>query len=231
MTIAEKLQTIAENEQKVYDAGYAKGKAEGGGGGEEDMLRYCNQPNFVGLGVFDKEEVVLNLDMTLSLYRVVYQGNYPTATNTKVKHLVLNCKQQVLNVQQMMIVSDQVLDRVTLNADLSKSTSFMQMLRSQHALKVVDGTPLDLSSSTNNSAVLMDSPNVEEVRFAPNTIKSSIGLEGSEKLSDATVQSVIDGLADLTGATAQTLTLHATVKGKLTDAQVAAITAKNWTLA
>lgn len=34
MSIAEKLQTIAENEQKVYDAGYNKGKAEGGGNAE-----------------------------------------------------------------------------------------------------------------------------------------------------------------------------------------------------
>jgi hypothetical protein len=32
MSIAEKLLTIAENEQRVYDAGYEKGKAEGGGG-------------------------------------------------------------------------------------------------------------------------------------------------------------------------------------------------------
>lgn len=34
MSIAEKLQTIAENEQRVYDAGYEKGKAEVGGGEE-----------------------------------------------------------------------------------------------------------------------------------------------------------------------------------------------------
>ena len=32
MSIAEKLAQIAENEQKVYNAGYEKGKAEGGGG-------------------------------------------------------------------------------------------------------------------------------------------------------------------------------------------------------
>lgn len=32
MSIAEKLALIAENEQKVYNAGYEKGKAEGGGG-------------------------------------------------------------------------------------------------------------------------------------------------------------------------------------------------------
>lgn len=49
MSIADKLQTILENEQKVYNAGYEKGKSEGGGGGtdtsdatatSEDILLY-----------------------------------------------------------------------------------------------------------------------------------------------------------------------------------------------
>ena len=35
MSIAEKLITIAENEQRVFDAGFEKGKAEGGGGDTE----------------------------------------------------------------------------------------------------------------------------------------------------------------------------------------------------
>lgn len=38
MSIAEKLQIIAENEQKVYNAGYEKGKSEGGGSGEQPTL-------------------------------------------------------------------------------------------------------------------------------------------------------------------------------------------------
>lgn len=37
MTVAEKLAVVAENEQKVFAAGYAKGKAEGGGGGDTDV--------------------------------------------------------------------------------------------------------------------------------------------------------------------------------------------------
>lgn len=36
MSIAEKLQTVAENQQKVYDAGYAAGQAAGGGGGDTE---------------------------------------------------------------------------------------------------------------------------------------------------------------------------------------------------
>ena len=68
------------------------------------------------------------------------------------------------------------------------------------------------------------------VRFVANTIKLSIAFAQSDNLSTETIQSIIDGLADLTGGTAQTLTLHSTVGSKLTDTQKATITAKNWTL-
>lgn len=64
----------------------------------------------------------------------------------------------------------------------------------------------------------------------PNSIKISINFADSKLLSDVSIQSIIDGLADLTGGTAQTLTLHSTVGSKLTDTQKATITAKNWTL-
>ena len=61
-------------------------------------------------------------------------------------------------------------------------------------------------------------------------VGKSISFSDCSLLTNASVQSVIDHLKDLTGATAQTLTFHADVGGKLTDAQKAAITAKNWTL-
>ena len=67
------------------------------------------------------------------------------------------------------------------------------------------------------------------------TIEGEIGtnftLVNSSKLTTESVNSVINALVDLTGATAQTLTLHATVKANLTETQIASITSKNWTLA
>ena len=63
------------------------------------------------------------------------------------------------------------------------------------------------------------------------TIGKSISFVNSALLSDASIQSIIDGLADLTGSTAQTLTFHADVKAKLTESQISQITSKNWTLA
>ena len=67
------------------------------------------------------------------------------------------------------------------------------------------------------------------------TVTGTIGgtafnLSSCSMLTDASVQCIIDHLKDRTGTTAATLTFHATVGGKLTQAQKDAISAKNWTL-
>jgi hypothetical protein len=84
-------------------------------------------------------------------------------------------------------------------------------------------------ANTFNSTFLLASA-LETIRFVPGTIKASVGFAYSSALTDTSIQSIVDGLADLTGGTAQTLTLHATVGAKLTDAQKTAISAKNWTV-
>lgn len=59
---------------------------------------------------------------------------------------------------------------------------------------------------------------------------SNLNFVSSDKLTTASVQSILDHLKDLTGQAANTLAFHADVGAKLTEAQKAAITAKNWTL-
>ena len=71
---------------------------------------------------------------------------------------------------------------------------------------------------------------LENITFE-GVIGCNISFVHSSKLSDASVQSIIDHLADLTGQATQTLTFHKEVGAKLTDTQKATITAKNWTLA
>lgn len=63
------------------------------------------------------------------------------------------------------------------------------------------------------------------------TIGKTIEFTESKLLSNASVQSIINALKDLTNSSAQTITFHADVKAKLTDNQIAQITAKNWNLA
>ena len=67
------------------------------------------------------------------------------------------------------------------------------------------------------------------VEFLTNNIFYSISFAQSPLLSNESIQSIINGLA--TVEIAQTLTLHADVKAKLTESQIAQITSKNWTLA
>ena len=70
---------------------------------------------------------------------------------------------------------------------------------------------------------------LEEIRFE-GVIGKNLRLQWSGKLSDDSLRSILDHLKDLTGATTQTLTFHKDVGARLTEAQKAIITAKNWTL-
>lgn len=92
--------------------------------------------------------------------------------------------------------------------------------------------PLDFSSCTGAGEMFRMCTKLKEVRFVTESIRVNIGyLDDCKELSPASVQSVIDGLADLTGDTAKILTFHADVKAKLTEEQIIQITSKNWTLA
>lgn len=93
-------------------------------------------------------------------------------------------------------------------------------------LKKIQTLPISEEATTLD---FTDLSALEDVSFS-GVIPVNISFAKSSKLSNASIQSIIDHLKDLTGQTAKTLTFHATVGGKLTDAQKATITAKNWTL-
>ena len=66
------------------------------------------------------------------------------------------------------------------------------------------------------------------MRFVANSISLSITFAQSPDLSTDTTQSIIDGLADLTGGTSQEVDFHANVILKITDEQWEQIINKNW---
>ena len=68
MSVADKLTTIAENQQKVYDAGYAKGKQEGGNTGYELITMTSSVSNaynamnlFASLRNADEKHIIFSL--------------------------------------------------------------------------------------------------------------------------------------------------------------------------
>lgn len=103
------------------------------------------------------------------------------------------------------------------------------MFHEEYSLTEFIGTPFDGTKMYKYVEAFAFIPKLTEIRFVPNTLSESIKIEQSSLLSNESVQSIIDGLATVT--TTCTLTLHETVKAKLTDAQKNTITAKGWTLA
>ena len=97
-------------------------------------------------------------------------------------------------------------------------------------LKRVPLITLDNVTTITNPFVNCES--LEDVTFG-GVIQVSLPIQQSPKLSRASVQSVVDHLKDLTGSTAQTLTLHPDVKAwvELDNDLMSTIEDKNWTLA
>ena len=113
----------------------------------------------------------------------------------------------------------------------AESTSFIMMVSGCVNLIAIY-SPLDFSktsSAGNLNSVFKVCESLVTVSFVEGSIPFSLSFAQSPLLSDESIQSIINGLA--TVETARTLTLHADVKAKLTESQIAQITSKNWNLA
>lgn len=189
-----------------------------------DYARYAKFIQFTDASDLPKK-VVFNLDTATSLSSL--------CSNTSVEELTINLKQTCTNMYRMIYPTKyNSLKKLVLNFDTSAVTD----MRQTFCWIGTDGAEiigeLDLSgitSATNITSMFSYSIGLTEVRFKQETIHFSISFTSCGKLSDASIQSIINGLAIV--ETAQTLTLNNTVKAKLTDEQKSQITSKNWTIA
>ena len=81
---------------------------------------------------------------------------------------------------------------------------------------------------TSNSSIFTSCANLENITFG-GEIQVALSISAASKLTNESVQSIIDHLADLTGKTSAKISFHSTVISKLTQEQINAIGAKNWT--
>lgn len=74
---------------------------------------------------------------------------------------------------------------------------------------------------------------LKEVRLAREMLRTSISFAGAQYLSDASIDSIVNGFADMTGQTSIVLTVHKDVKAKIEANQtwLSTLTSKNVTLA
>lgn len=188
-------------------------------------------------------------------YYYLFSGYGWTAETFKPKYDIRGWRFQgtFAYTAQLRVSLIDLLDACGVVLDTSKATSVYGMFQYSSITEIPH---IDLSSLTTNASGLFSNctklkriekityteksacyaigsyqecRELEDVEFA-GVIAGDMNLSWSPLLTDATVQSLIDHLKDLTGQAVKTLTLHATVGAKLTDAQKATITAKNWQL-
>ena len=189
-----------------YEKGYEDGTAQGGGG--EDDLPYG----------------YLKADPTWTDFSYFCQGRrYSLGENLKYSDTANGT-----TFMNMFYGWDSG-THIIPSLDFRKGTNFNAMFC--YSSRIVEIGEMDISNAKSVTNMFLSCSSLERISFAPGCIKISLSFAYSNLLDDASIQSIIDGLADLSGATAQTLTLHATVGAKLTDAQKASASAKNWTLA
>lgn len=219
--------------------GYAKGFEQGLEQGFEDgknsvvdIGEYCTSIRFDNLNYFGRNEITLNLNKVTSFDNMLQAS----ITNTTVEHIIINSPNKITGMHSFIggdaTTKGNVLKHLTLNVDTQNAVRWGSCFRYAQNLEIIDGMPLDFSSASTASGgfsnVIVNCYALKEVRFAPNSLKLSLSLSNSNLLSTESIQSIIDGLADLTGQTAQTLGFHANVILKLTDEQWEQINNKNW---
>ena len=213
----EKYKDIIEQKERAYEEGHKAGYEDGQ---EPFTLMYSLYGAFEHITFPENYKLVLNVPNCLVFDRFLLQ-----VKNLKEVKLISDNESAQVSFFQSFYYSGSI---TTLDLTEFKPLlkGFGLFLTGASGLTEVKGE-LDLSISTRNDG-FSDMSELVEIRFKPSSIYYSINPKNSPKLSDTSIQSIIDGLADLTGGTAQTLSLHATVKAKLTDEQKAQVSSKNW---
>lgn len=166
-------------------------------------------------------------------YAVSISGMLASAyqqTANKEFTLDMNGNTALTNISSLFYTTN--IKSVTIKGSTANVKNFREAFRNNYYnFATIDGDGLDFSSATDVTNIFMQDASLVNVKIVANTLSISIGWANSASLSLDSLASIIAGLKDMTGQTAPTLTLHATAKAKLTTAQTAEITAKNWTLA
>ncbi len=227
MTLAEKVLRAKTDYDEVYSAGVDAGKAQGGSAPAWTQGAY--NIRFKSDDWAD-EETTIYIPTLSSLAELFY-----IVRITKIKKLTIKSDTPITIATNAFFApaadTPSVLETLVLDCDFSQCEYFDNWLMRQQKLKKIEGQPFNLSGATRLNGFTSYAYAIEYFRVVPNTVKISFDIKHCSKLDDGTIQSVIEGLADLTGGTAQTLTLHADVIAKLTDDQLTVIAQKNWNVA
>lgn len=150
---------------------------------------------------------------------------------------------QVTNMEYVFTGARELVSLDLSGWDTSHVTTIQSMFATLLALESLDLTHFNMENvisaynmfgSTPKLSTIIGGKSIEDVIndniSCLKNLKISISFS-TTKLDRASLRALINGLADLTGQTAKTLTLGETLIAKLTEEDIAIATAKNWTIA
>lgn len=111
--------------------------------------------------------------------------------------------------------------------DTSKINDYTLFLCRRNGIETINGT-LDFSNCTTLDRPFLDCSALKNITVANGSIHANFDISSTSVLTNESVQSVVDGLADITGSASYTVTFNA--NQPITRAQADSISTKGWTL-
>lgn len=199
MTIADKFQAIAENEQKVYDKGYSDGAAQGGGGGGSYDAGYE-----AGKGEAYAEVEPLNAELEQTLYGTDTGGksfydafwddkthnwtrtDYTNAFSNDICYSILP-PPRVIQVKSAGYMFCASAANNTENFDFSLCTNFNYCFN----WATIKNAVVDMSSDTNNHSAMFTGCTAESVSLSgTDNLTTGIGMGQMYNLKEVRIEGV-----------------------------------------
>ena len=195
--------------------------------GGEDMFQYAtNLGRAFYQATIPFDEIIVNVPNLGNDSDAYWVLQYAFSNTKGVKKITLkgNVNKNILSLVDTFSSSSAVIIDIS---DISERLKNISNAFSGVALEEIIGN-IGFPDGMQVSSPFNYTYNLKEIRFVKNTLTANIGLPHSHALSAESIQSIIDGLADLTGQTSQKITFHSSVVDKLTDEQWQQISDKNW---
>lgn len=241
MNIAEQITQLKTDFDEVYEAGYNKGKAEGGGGNTEQILdEFASTVQWGGTRTDFANEFKNSTitDETISGIFARWNSTIKRANYMfkDAKNLQEGLYTDVLDFSQCSTLLEAFsgsgvtkLKKIDARATSSGFNGMASMFWGCKNLESID--EFYPSVNTVFSGAFNGCDNLTKVIFMSEIAVTGLAIN-SLKLSKESLMSILNQLKDYTGTdTTMTVTLGSTNLAKLTDAEKAIATQKGWTLA
>ncbi len=188
MSIAEKLTTIAENVNKVYEAG----KTAGGGGNIEDNPMY-----FMDIKGFQWQGKAFpeGFDFVVKVRDKPSDMNALLLRATGLKSATLICEAEG-TVTYAQLIRENTVETLDLSGFKPKPNNISYLCYNSKNFVSIIGA-LDFSNVHTATSAFAGASALENIEFVPLTIPLPLNFSSCAKLTHASLMSIINGLKDL----------------------------------